>query len=61
MFSDMEHHTEGTLRVARFPVTFSETPATIRRLAPNLGEHTEEVLREVGERTPGKDALGAGR
>jgi len=61
MFSDMEHHTEGTLRVARFPVTFSETPATIRRLAPNLGEHTEEVLREVGEWTPGKDALGAGR
>ena len=47
MFSTMEHPTEGTVRVARFPVTFSDTPASIRRLAPRLGEHTEEVLAEV--------------
>jgi crotonobetainyl-CoA:carnitine CoA-transferase CaiB-like acyl-CoA transferase len=44
MFSDMEHPTEGKLKVARFPVKFSKTPASIRRLAPNLGEHTDEVL-----------------
>ena len=43
-FSDMEHPTEGTLKVARFPVAFSKTPASIDRLAPNLGEHTEELL-----------------
>jgi crotonobetainyl-CoA:carnitine CoA-transferase CaiB-like acyl-CoA transferase len=44
MFSDLEHPTEGTLKVARFPVKFSKTPASIRCLAPNLGEHTDEIL-----------------
>jgi len=34
------------LKTARFPVKFSKTPASIRRLAPNLGEHTDEVLPE---------------
>lgn len=45
-FSEMEHPTEGTLKVARFPVRFSRSPATIRRLAPNLGADTDEVIRE---------------
>jgi crotonobetainyl-CoA:carnitine CoA-transferase CaiB-like acyl-CoA transferase len=44
LFSEMEHPTEGTLKVARFPVRFSKTPASIRRLAPNLGEHTGEIV-----------------
>jgi crotonobetainyl-CoA:carnitine CoA-transferase CaiB-like acyl-CoA transferase len=30
------------------PLQFSETPASIRRPAPALGEHTDEVLREAG-------------
>jgi len=30
------------------PVQFSDTPAAIRRSAPGLGEHSEEVLREAG-------------
>jgi crotonobetainyl-CoA:carnitine CoA-transferase CaiB-like acyl-CoA transferase len=42
-FSEMEHPTEGTLKVARFPIEFSKTPADVRRLAPNLGEHTNEL------------------
>jgi crotonobetainyl-CoA:carnitine CoA-transferase CaiB-like acyl-CoA transferase len=46
MFSEIEHPTEGMLKVARFPVKFSKTPASIRRLAPNLGEHTDEVFPE---------------
>ena len=44
-FEDVEHPTEGTLRQCRFPVRFSRTPASIRRLAPNLGQHDEEILR----------------
>jgi crotonobetainyl-CoA:carnitine CoA-transferase CaiB-like acyl-CoA transferase len=44
MFSEMEHPTEGRVKVARFPVKFSKTPAQIRCLAPNLGEHTDEIL-----------------
>ena len=44
MFPEMEHPTEGRVKVARFPVKFSRTPAQIRCLAPNLGEHTDEIL-----------------
>jgi crotonobetainyl-CoA:carnitine CoA-transferase CaiB-like acyl-CoA transferase len=43
-----EHPFAGTLRQARAAARFSETPTSLRRGAPRLGEHTEEVLREVG-------------
>jgi crotonobetainyl-CoA:carnitine CoA-transferase CaiB-like acyl-CoA transferase len=44
----LEHPTEGKIRVPGIPVKFSETPGALRRHAPNLGEHTDEVLRELG-------------
>eukprot|EP01037_Dinobryon_pediforme_P018789 gene18789-19097_t len=44
LFSAMQHPTEGMLNVSRHPVRYSATPASIRRLAPNLGEHTDEIL-----------------
>jgi len=44
----MEHPTEGTIRMTRFPVSFSESPADIRRLPPRLGEDSVEILREAG-------------
>ena len=44
LFEQAEHPTEGTLTVCRFPVRFSKTPASIRRLAPNLGEHNDEIF-----------------
>jgi crotonobetainyl-CoA:carnitine CoA-transferase CaiB-like acyl-CoA transferase len=34
--------------VAETPVRLSETPGTIRRRAPLLGEHTEAILTELG-------------
>jgi len=34
--------------IAGFPVTMSATPGTIRRGAPTLGEHTDELLEELG-------------
>ena len=46
LFEEIEHPTEGRLKVARFPVKFAKSPATTRRLAPNLGEHTQELLDE---------------
>jgi crotonobetainyl-CoA:carnitine CoA-transferase CaiB-like acyl-CoA transferase len=44
MFEQVEHPTEGVVTQCRFPVRFGRTPADTRRLAPNLGEHTAEVL-----------------
>ena len=37
----------GKARMLGFPFRASETPASIRRPAPLLGEHTAEVLAEV--------------
>ena len=34
--------------VAKVPVWLSETPGAIRRRAPLLGEHTDEILAELG-------------
>ena len=31
-----------------FPWNFSETPAQWRRKAPEFGQHTEEILSEIG-------------
>jgi len=41
-----EHPQAGTVRGVGIPVKFSDTPGEIRRHAPLLGEHTEEILRE---------------
>ena len=48
MFPVLDHPTQGQVRVARPPTKFASTPADIRRPVPLLGEHTTEVLREVG-------------
>ncbi len=42
------HPKAGRLRQARPAAQFSATPASIRRGAPGLGEHTDEVLAEIG-------------
>ena len=34
--------------VQGLPVTLSRTPGAIRRAAPTHGEHTDEILRELG-------------
>jgi crotonobetainyl-CoA:carnitine CoA-transferase CaiB-like acyl-CoA transferase len=42
------HPAAGRLRQARPAARFSRTPAEIRRGAPGLGEHTDEILAELG-------------
>lgn len=46
-FRTAEHAAAGRICVTAPPISFSATPASIRRLPPMLGEHTEEVLREI--------------
>jgi crotonobetainyl-CoA:carnitine CoA-transferase CaiB-like acyl-CoA transferase len=47
-FKVVEHPTEGQIRMTDFPVNFSETQADVREMAPRLGEHSTEILAELG-------------
>jgi crotonobetainyl-CoA:carnitine CoA-transferase CaiB-like acyl-CoA transferase len=47
-FQRHAHPEAGPYVVMRPPVKYSATPANIRRHPPRLGEHTAEVLAEVG-------------
>jgi len=42
-----EHPSFGPTQVVGVPVGLSDTPGTLRRPAPEFGQHTEEVLIEV--------------
>ena len=39
---------DGPMRVIGHPVKYSDAETPIRRAAPRLGQHTEEVLAEAG-------------
>ena len=47
-WQELDHPTEGKLRMTRFPVSFSATPVENRRHQPQLGEHSTEILKEAG-------------
>jgi crotonobetainyl-CoA:carnitine CoA-transferase CaiB-like acyl-CoA transferase len=49
----------GRMRVMTLPIKFYDMPGTPGGPAPKAGEHTEEVLRELGASTakgPSKEA-----
>jgi len=48
MFQEVEHPSEGKIRITKPSTRFATTPANIRRQAPRLGEHTREILTELG-------------
>jgi formyl-CoA transferase len=48
MFGLHDHPSEGRIRLPKPPTRFEKTPANIRQQAPRLGEHTAEVLEELG-------------
>jgi len=61
MVVTVDHPTLGTMRTLGSPIKLSATPPDVRRRAPHLGEHTEEVLREAGFDAAGIAAVAAAR
>jgi crotonobetainyl-CoA:carnitine CoA-transferase CaiB-like acyl-CoA transferase len=47
MVRNVQHPTAGELKLVGIPFRFSDTPASIRRPPPTLGQHTEQVLRDM--------------
>jgi len=56
-FSHVEHPSEGTIKSMRTPTTWSDSKADNPRPAPVLGEHSLEILRELGLAEESIDAL----
>ena len=44
----VEHHARGETRLIGQPINLSRTPATLETAAPDVGEHTDEILDELG-------------
>lgn len=48
MIQSVQHPTLGEIEVTGLPLHFGTTPGAIRRHPPILGEHSDEILRELG-------------
>ena len=59
-FVESEFPGIGRAPVVAPPVTLHATPGEVRHRAPMLGEHNEEVLRELGYSNDAIEALIAG-
>lgn len=59
MVVEVEHPTLGTLKALGPVVKLSDTPARVVSAAPDLGQHTDEVLLELGVGAQEIDALRA--
>jgi crotonobetainyl-CoA:carnitine CoA-transferase CaiB-like acyl-CoA transferase len=58
-FKRVEHPSEGEILTISNPVRMSRTPIEPDRLAPQLGEHTNEILQELGLQPSEIEALAA--
>ncbi|MFM9991596.1 MAG: CaiB/BaiF CoA transferase family protein [Burkholderiaceae bacterium] len=41
-----KHPTEGDIQNLKIPITWSDSPASMKHPAPNLGEHSKQILKE---------------
>lgn len=48
MIREIDHPTAGKIRLTGSPLKLSRTPIEVKRHPPLAGEHTEEVLQEIG-------------
>ncbi|MFN7956346.1 MAG: CaiB/BaiF CoA-transferase family protein [bacterium] len=57
MVWELDHPEIGPVRQPACPIKLSETPAGVGRMPPKWGEHTHDVLREIGLGADEIDAL----
>ncbi|MEM7258250.1 MAG: CoA transferase [Pseudomonadota bacterium] len=57
MVMDVDHGAKGDIKMLGFPLKFDQEPCELRRPAPLLGQHNEEVLAECGYTAEDMDAL----
>ena len=48
MIKAVEHAAAGTIQVLGVPIKLSDTPGSVRTAPPTLGQHTAQVLAEIG-------------
>jgi CoA:oxalate CoA-transferase len=48
MFVPLEHPAVGQVTFTNTPVKLSRTPGGVKRLPPDMGQHTDELLQEIG-------------
>lgn len=60
MFIDVDHGPNGNVKMPGFPLKFDHEPCELRRPAPTLGQHNEEVLTECGYTPEEVEALRRG-
>jgi len=44
----LDHPTLGKIKIPGYPIHFNGNKVETKRAAPDLGEHTDEILTEVG-------------
>ena len=47
-FAELDHPVGGPMKLVNTPVKFCQDPASVRAPAPELGQHTEEILLDLG-------------
>ena len=48
MVLEQDHPTIGKIKTIGFPTKLSDTPASLRLPPPLIGQHTDEILRDLG-------------
>jgi crotonobetainyl-CoA:carnitine CoA-transferase CaiB-like acyl-CoA transferase len=48
MRMEMPHPASGTVPLVKSPMNFTETPLEYRSAPPLLGQHSDDILREIG-------------